>query len=189
MHYSLEPIITCVHAPYWNSHVYILLFSSKIKQYTYKSHCFRINPYVHKGPISRWSSPKIPPFILLFLAKSLKMLHCELSKTQVVKFDTPKLGLGLFKKHCLERCLELKERVNPAEQRVRRTVGKTWRLWRNHVDLMTHTSSGQKGSSSPSIQILVQIIAREEQIQLQCDWHPMDWHWKRDLHYCIVIQI
>ena len=32
-------------------------------------------------------------------------------KNQVVKFDTPKLGLGLFKKHYLGRFLELKERV------------------------------------------------------------------------------
>jgi hypothetical protein len=40
-------------------------------------------------------------------------------------------------------------------QKMRRLVGKTWRLCRNHVDLMTHTSVGKKGSSSPSIQIML----------------------------------
>ena len=33
--------------------------------------------------------------MLLFLAKNLKMLIVSYPKNQVVKFDTPKLGLGL----------------------------------------------------------------------------------------------
>ena len=39
--------------------------------------------------------------------------------------------------------------------RVRRTVGKTWRLCRNPVDLMAHTSTIKKGNSSPSIQVML----------------------------------
>ncbi len=41
-------------------------------------------------------------------------------KNQVVKFDTPKVGLGLFKKHYLGRFLELKERAGSSMSTVSR---------------------------------------------------------------------
>jgi hypothetical protein len=41
-------------------------------------------------------------------------------KNQVVKFDTPKLGLGLFKKNYLGRFLELKERAGSSMSTVSR---------------------------------------------------------------------
>ena len=41
-------------------------------------------------------------------------------KNQVVKFDTPKLGLGLFKKNYLRRFLELKERAGSSMSTVSR---------------------------------------------------------------------
>jgi len=38
---------------------------------------------------------------------------------------------------------------------MQRRVGKTWGLYRNHVDLMVHTSVSKKESFSPSIQIML----------------------------------
>ena len=63
-----------------------------------------------------------PLYIIIFGQKSEKSYIVSYPKNQVVKFDTPKLGLGLFKKHCLGRCLELKEQVDPAEHWVTRDL-------------------------------------------------------------------
>ncbi len=64
-------------------------------------------------------------------------------KNQVVKFDTPKLGLGLFKKNYLGRFLELKERAGSSMSTVSRlcSAPPLQPLLRSIVTSIKHRSS------------------------------------------------
>ena len=89
-------------------------------------------------------------------------------KNQVVKFDTPKLGLGLFKKNYLGRFLELKERAGSSMSTVSRlcSAPPLQPLLRSIVTSIKHQASQLLLRHRPRLSILSHLARLRSQVPL-----------------------